>query len=52
MTPPTHTKQRACVVHTDPPCGQPVALYPSGWRCEPPDTRRNHPQTPQPEEAK
>ncbi len=46
MTPPTHTKQRVCVVHTDPPCG-----YASGWKCEPPDTRRNHPQAPKPEEA-
>lgn len=49
MTPPVHAvRKHVCAVHTDPPCGVPAALYPAGWRCLPPDSRRDHPLTPEP----
>lgn len=43
-------KAGVCIAHFDPPCGRTPQLYPSGWLCEPPDTRRHHPLIPKPAE--
>lgn len=47
--PPVHVVLRGvCAVHTDPVCGLPAQLYPSGWRCTPPRTQVHHPLIPAP----
>ena len=53
MTPVPAAKRGVCIAHPDCAVRHPdrtVRLYPAGWLCEPPDTRRNHPLVPKPAE--